>query len=72
MMKLVRPIVPIEFYFYAPSRLPIPNGGERGRGQRSNHTPKNKSLPGRNHVIYRHGTIDPLGHYLHLDPLRDI
>jgi hypothetical protein len=71
-MKLGKRIVLNEFYFWAKSRLPIPNGGEGGRGQRSNHTPKNKSLPGRNHVIYRHGTIDLLGHYLHLDPLRDI
>jgi hypothetical protein len=50
-VKLGRPIVLNEFYFWAPSRLPIPNGGERGRGQRSNHTPKNKSLPDRNHAI---------------------
>jgi hypothetical protein len=71
-MKLGRRIVLNEFYFWAPSRLPIPNGGERGRGQRSNHTPKNKSLPVRNHVIYHHGSIDLLGLYHQPDPLRDI
>jgi hypothetical protein len=71
-MKLGRPIVPYEFYFWAPSRLPIPNGGEGVRGQRSNYHPKKMSLAVGNHVIYSHGSIDLLGHCPPPDPLRDM
>jgi hypothetical protein len=71
-MKLGRRIVPIEFYFLAPSRLPIPNGGERGEGSKVELHPQKMSLPVGNHVIYRHGSIDLLGHCPHPDPLRDI